>query len=97
MKQLIGRGVVSVLRPYVRYVPFSPGKQLVGAVLAYCFFKRVWPFESFQTTLATGSKIAGKTEEDVQAILYCLGYLEPNLTRWMKERLRPGDVFVITR
>lgn len=38
--------------------------------------------------------IEGNTRDIIQRFIYFFGVWEPNLTRWIGERLSPGDVFI---
>ncbi len=38
--------------------------------------------------------MAGETKDLIQRYLFLFGEWEPNLTRWIGDRLRPGDVFI---
>ncbi|MEU7578668.1 FkbM family methyltransferase [Streptomyces sp. NPDC041068] len=41
-----------------------------------------------------GARFAVDTQDLIQRYLYLFGGWEPHMTRWLRSRLRPGDVFV---
>ena len=83
---------IQVLRSYVRYAPIDFGKaQLVAGYLDLELQRRP---RDFVARLKGGANVAGTTEDLLQRHMYEFGVWEPDLTRWIRSRLRPGDVFV---
>lgn len=79
-------------RWYVRYAPGSVGKAAVverwlNAGLRDCPRRR-------RARTRFGATFAVDTQDLIQRYLYVFGLWEPHLTRWLRRRLRPGDVFV---
>jgi FkbM family methyltransferase len=84
--------LVPLARAYVRYFPLAIGKRLLWrTVIGPRLF---WVPRDFVATTRTGTRLAGNTRDKVQAHIYYFGVWEPNLTRFLGERLAPGDVFV---
>lgn len=48
----------------------------------------------FVTRTSAGFRIAGDTRDFVQRFIFLFGTWEPNLSGWLRDSLRPGDVFV---
>jgi FkbM family methyltransferase len=53
-----------------------------------------WHSHRFMARTVFGARIEGDTQEILQQHVYFFGVWEPNLTRWLESRLRPGDTFV---
>ena len=62
------------------------------AALADTYLSR-WP-RSFETQTRLGSWMTGSTQDLLQRYIYVFGTWEPDITRWVAGRLRPGDGFV---
>ncbi|MEU2559476.1 FkbM family methyltransferase [Streptomyces longispororuber] len=79
-------------RRYVRDAPGTLGK----AALATRFLNpwlRDHPRRRVVETVF-GARFAVDTQDLIQRYIYLFGVWEPHLTRWLRDRLRPGDVFV---
>ncbi|MET9801853.1 FkbM family methyltransferase [Streptomyces sp. NPDC006368] len=79
-------------RGYVRDAPGSLGK----ALLAGRFLNprlREHPRRRVTRT-EFGARVAVDTRDLIQRYLYLFGVWEPNMTGWLRRRLRPGDTFV---
>jgi tRNA/tmRNA/rRNA uracil-C5-methylase (TrmA/RlmC/RlmD family) len=48
----------------------------------------------FVVSTSFGMRIAGDTRDIIQGFIYFFGMWEPSLTRWIQERLAPGDIFI---
>ena len=48
----------------------------------------------FVASTVFGMQIAGDTQDFLHRCIYYFGVWEPNLTRWIGQRLEPGDTFV---
>jgi FkbM family methyltransferase len=84
--------LVPLLRAYIRFMPGIVGKQrLWGSVIAPFFG---WLPYKFDVRTRFGARMRGNTEDFIQRRLYYFGLWEPDLTRFLADRLRPGDVFV---
>ncbi|MBT3160152.1 FkbM family methyltransferase [Streptomyces sp. CHA1] len=80
------------LRAYVRYAPGTVGKaRLVGS-----FLDEHLRTHSVHTTvrLLTGDKADVTTSDVIQRYQYLFGEWEPNLSAFLRDRLRPGDTFI---
>lgn len=84
--------LVPALRAYIRYAPFQAGKRLALGLLRNRF--RSLRHREFEVSTRFGTRMAGETSDILDAYIYCFGVWEPNLTEWVRSRLRPGDVFV---
>ncbi|WP_107058963.1 FkbM family methyltransferase [Streptomyces sp. NRRL B-1347] len=79
-------------RRYVRDAPGTFGK----AALATRYLNpwlREHPRERVVDTVF-GARFAVDTRDLIQRYLYLFGVWEPHMSRWLRGRLRPGDVFV---
>jgi FkbM family methyltransferase len=79
-------------RWYVRYVPGLLGKAAVIDRYLNAALKADPVTGVYR--LRTGDRVALSTVDIVQRYLYMFGTWEPNLTNWLRSRLRPGDTFV---
>ncbi|MCX4846966.1 FkbM family methyltransferase [Streptomyces sp. NBC_00893] len=80
------------LRAYVRHAPGTVGKaRLVGHFLD----KRLRTHPLHTTTrLRTGDMVTVTTSDVIQRYQYLFGEWEPNLSAFLRDRLRPGDTFI---
>ena len=83
---------IPLVRGYTRYGPYARGRQRLWRSLVSPYF--AWHSHRFVARTAFGARIAGDTQEVLQQHVYYFGVWEPNLTRWVGGRLRPGDTFV---
>lgn len=90
-KSRLARVLIPLVRAYMRYVPFRTGKRMVWAWLGPRISTRSHKFVS---STVFGCTIAGDTRDFLQRYIYYFGVWEPNLTRWIRERLRSGDTFI---
>jgi FkbM family methyltransferase len=83
--------VISPLRAYFRYFPIPIGKLTVWKYLA----AHLWWLES-PTKAETffGSILNVDARDFCGRFIYYFGSWEPNLTAWIRSRLKPGDCFV---
>lgn len=79
------------LRHYVRYSPRGWVAQGINERVERFFAHHS---HRFITRTTRGQRIEGETRDIIQRYLFLYGCWEPNLTHWLSERLRPGDVFV---
>jgi FkbM family methyltransferase len=81
----------SLLRAYVRHGPAGR----LAADLAEVLDKHLQhhPVTAIAYT-RYGARIPVTTNDLIQRYLYMFGTWEPNLTAWIKSRLRPGDTFI---
>ncbi|OII67483.1 FkbM family methyltransferase [Streptomyces sp. CC77] len=84
--------LATVARGYVRDAPGTVGKAVLAGQLLNPYLRdhprcRV-------TETAFGTLLAVDTEDLIQRYVYLFGVWEPHMTRWLRRRLRPGDVFV---
>lgn len=87
----VAPALAPALRRYLRYAPGTIGKPFLAPAVDYGL--RARPRE-FVTRTIFGAEFAGSTEDWIHRYLFVFGVWEPNLTAWLSERLRPGDVFV---
>jgi FkbM family methyltransferase len=86
------RPLTSLVRAYVRYFPVERGKRTVYWRLADRFL--VWHPHRCNARTVFGATILGDTQDILHRHLYWFGIWEPQLTRFVSRRLRPGDTFV---
>jgi len=94
-KSVAKRWVRPVVIPPVRFVVrYAP-----GAARRLAWRHVVEPFlqyaeHDFVATTRFGTILAGNTLDHVQRSVFYFGEWEPNVSRYVADRLRPGDVFV---
>lgn len=82
---------VPLIRNYIRYAPCNFAKQALWDVFA----KHLWWLETVVNAKTTfGTTLCVNAADIVGKYLYYFGTWEPNLTRWIQRRLRPGDLFI---
>jgi FkbM family methyltransferase len=92
LKKTIRPRLIPPLRAYIRYMPAHVGKRRLWKSVVASHLG--WLPHHFVASTQFGRKIAGNTEDFVQRHIYYFGLWEPNLTSFLSERLRPGDVFI---
>src|SRR5688572_33468442 len=92
VKQVVRRSVTPLVRAYLRWTPSVQSKQWFWSKIAFPYFA-CHRYQSYRFVASTrfGARIAGNTHEAHQQHIYFFGVWEPTLTRWISERLRPGD------
>ncbi|MGX2995899.1 FkbM family methyltransferase [Streptomyces sp. JNUCC 64] len=81
-----------MLRAYVRYAPGAVGKaRLVGSFLDEHL--RTRPVRT-TVRLRSGDRVGVITSDVIQRYQYLFGEWEPNLSAFLRDRLRPGDTFI---
>lgn len=83
--------LVPALRWYIRYAPGTIGKSFLAAPVDAVL--QAQP-RDFVTKTVFGAELSGTTEDWIHRYIFVFGVWEPNLTSWISERLKPGDVFV---
>lgn len=80
------------LRAYVRHAPGTVGKaRLVGRFLDEHL--RTHPHHT-TVRLRSGDTVTVTTSDVIQRYQYLFGEWEPNLSAFLRARLRPGDIFI---
>lgn len=84
----------SLLIPWARlYIRFgSVGREIVWKSLVEP--RLAWRSFPYVATTQFGVSMEGNTQDLIQQYIYYFGVWEPNLTAWIQERLKPGDVFI---
>jgi FkbM family methyltransferase len=83
---------VRALRAYVRWMPGNVGKRAaVQRLVDPRLSKRG---HGFVARTIHGARLGGDHRLIMPRCIYWFGVWEPLLSRWVEERLRPGDVFV---
>ncbi len=92
VKTWIRPGLIPLVRSYIRFHPFNRGKSFLWDKILEPYFS----FADHEYTVKTsfGSSISGNTRDLIQRYIYYFGVWEPNITRWITENLKNGDVFV---
>jgi FkbM family methyltransferase len=84
--------VVPTVRAYVRWAPWSMGKRaLVEGLVEPRLPRRE---HTFRARTVHGARLTGDHRTIMPRCIYWFGVWEPLLTQWVRQRLRPGDVFV---
>ncbi|MDO3379736.1 FkbM family methyltransferase [Geoalkalibacter halelectricus] len=91
VKNYIRPLIIPIFRFYIRYFPLSLGKKHVWSAVGSYFQYAKYPYTA--KTLF-GGKFSGNTVDVIQKFIYYFGIWEPALTYWIRERLKPGDIFV---
>jgi FkbM family methyltransferase len=84
--------LVPLLRAYLRFMPVGLGKRSLWRRLIVPYFG--WLSHEFMASTRFGARMRGNSQDFIQRHLYYFGLWEPNLTKFLAERLRPGDAFV---
>src|SRR2546426_1213516 len=92
LRDLAMSWAVPLVRAYIRYAPFVAGKRSFWTRVVDPYF--AWQSYEFVARTVFDRKIAGNTREMLQQFIYYFGVWEPHLTRWIAQRLAPGDTFV---
>lgn len=91
LKTIMRYGLVSPLRAYFRYAPGTFAKDLMwNSVVSHL----CWLESTVTSSTVFGRRLAADAADPVGKYIYYFGVWEPNLTRWLQEQLRAGDVFV---
>jgi FkbM family methyltransferase len=83
--------VIPPVRFVVRYAPGGP-RRLAWRHVVEPFLE--YAEHDFIATTRFGTILAGNTLDLIQRYVFYFGEWEPNLSRYVADRLRPGDVFV---
>lgn len=84
------RRLLRVFRPYVR-LQHAPGRRKLWHSLLW---RLMWTEGRCRARTCYGAKLEVDASDIVGRHIAYFGVWEPNLTRWLQRRLRPGDVFV---
>jgi hypothetical protein len=87
-----GDRLVPALRVYTRFMPGRLGKALLWRSVIAPHFG--WRPRDFEVETRFGSRMRGNTRDFIQRHIYYFGLWERNLTDFLAQRLRPGDVFI---
>ena len=88
----LARRLTPLVRAYIRYTPLAAGKRWFWHRVVNPYF--AWQQHDFVAPTLFGSKVAGNTRDILEQYLYYFGIWEPDFTRWIGGRLRPGDTFI---
>jgi FkbM family methyltransferase len=89
-KRVADRVLCGPGRLVVRYIPGTWRRRLVQSVNA-ALKQRA---KVFRVQVPGVGYIEGRTDDLIHRYLYLFGVWEPHVTEWLRNRLRPGDVFV---
>lgn len=92
LKQLVRRALAGPVHLYGRHSPIDLGKETLFRRVVMPEFEE-HPQDRVVTTRA-GFRMRLRTDDFIQRYVYAFGVWEPNLSNWLAETLRPGDVFV---
>lgn len=86
--------VIPAVRGYIRYLPVALGKRSAWAFVCMHHCGLEPPKWDFTARTVFGSKVSGNTRDIIGRYIFYFGIWEPNLTHWIRSRLRPGDTFI---
>lgn len=92
MKERVRRSLIPLVRAFIRYAPFVAGKRSFWTRVVDPYF--AWHSHKFVASTVFGGQIAGDASDILQQYIYYFGVWEPHLTRWIGQRLAPGDTFI---
>ncbi len=84
--------LIPLVRGYIRHLPLAPGKRSLWTKLVNPYY--AWLTHKFVARTVFGAKMSGDTVDIIQQYIYYFGVWEPHLTRWIAQRLAPGDTFI---
>lgn len=90
-KRYAAVGLRIVLRAYIRYAPWSAYKPA-----AFRTFQHYVAWQRYSAVVRTryGFRVRTQIRDLVSCVIYLTGQWEPYLSTYLRQRLRPGDVFV---
>ena len=86
------RVLTPVVRGYLRYFPGKGGKEALWNRVVNPYL--AWQPYRFVAQTVFGHRLAGDTRDMIQQYIYYFGVWEPEMSNWISEQLRPGDVFI---
>lgn len=92
MKIAAIRLLLEILRLYYRRAPIIKGKYFIWRRLIEPYIS--WRALKTTTRTAFGSLMEVDLRDSIQRFVYFFGVFEPEITRYVSERLRPGDIFI---
>ncbi|MFE5729290.1 FkbM family methyltransferase [Streptomyces sp. NPDC056528] len=92
MSTQVAEVLVTLGRRYVRDAPSPIGKALLASRYLNPHLREHPRRRVIETGF--GTRIAVDTQDLIQRYLYLFGIWEPHMTRWLRQRLRPGDTYV---
>lgn len=91
LRKAIERVASPLLQPYFRHWPASFGKDYIWQKVVR---RLKGPDQLLWAVMQSGMRLAVDTRDTCGRIMYFFGIWEPNLTRVIRNRLRPGDGFI---
>lgn len=92
VKATVGRHLAVPARAYVRHAPGTAGKGLLVRRLLEPALRGA-P-RAFVAPTVDGFRLQGSTQDMIQRYVYVFGVWEPDVTAWMRRRLRPGRTLI---
>lgn len=92
LKEAAIHALIPLVRALTRYAPSARAQAALWTRVVRPYF--AWHAHGFTARTTFGARLAGDTQEVLEQSIYYFGVWEPNLSGWMSERLRPGDVFI---
>ncbi|MBS3963214.1 MAG: FkbM family methyltransferase [Methylomonas sp.] len=83
---------IPALRIIIRYSPFESIKSIAWKNIIEPFFE--FSKYSYIASTVFDQTISGNTQDQIQRYIYYFGVWEPNLTTFIKNRLKEDDVFI---
>jgi FkbM family methyltransferase len=91
-RDYIARILLPILRSYIRFLPFSFGKRFLFESVIDPYFS--WRTFSHISTTIFGIKISTRLPDQIQSRIYFFGAWEPQITAFVRDRLKSGDIFI---
>jgi FkbM family methyltransferase len=94
VQRMVRTLIIPGVRGYFRYVPTNLGKKKLWGVVLMHYLGLEPPAWDFTAQTVFGSTIAANTRDNIPRNIFYFGVWEPNLTHWIRGRLKPGDTFI---
>jgi FkbM family methyltransferase len=92
VKDRLLHALIPMARAYVRYAPFQRSRSRLWTRWVEPYL--AWHRHPFSARTRFGPRVRGTTLDILQQHVYYFGVWEPILTKWIQQRLTPGDTFV---
>lgn len=91
LKHLVRLFLVAPSRIYFRYIPIRFGKKTLWNKVSS---RLLWLLNDVKVKTVFGDTISTNARDIVGRYIYYFGIWEPNLSHWIRGRLKGGDVFI---
>jgi FkbM family methyltransferase len=90
----VRRVIIPSVRGYLRYSPTRIGTKALWSVILMHYLGLEPPEWDFTVRTIFGSQISSNTRDYIGKCIFYFGVWEPNLTHWIRGRLKSGDTFI---